>query len=177
MLKRLRQLLLGDRRTDRWACRPSARGASPGRSSEAGGVGARAGQPARQGGGRKPGFPTRGLSGVLALELSSSTPPSRTRVPGLRFRGLAGDAASPSPARSRLLAEPGDPRPHPHCSAAPPPDFLSILARALETPRRPKCTQLCVASGEGMLLLGTCTAPLTLFPRGALPWANSLRAL
>lgn len=187
MLEGLGQLLLRDRRTDKRACRQPARGAgkpvsfqwcAPAlgkarrRAVAAPGLESRPRREAKEGR-----IYPRGLSRVPAWELSSSTPPGRTLVPEPRPRGLAGGAASPQP--RALSAGPGDPRPPPHSSAALPPDFLLILARALETPGRPKCTQVCIAEWwrNDNALLETCTAPLLLFPRGAFPCTNSLRAL
>lgn len=95
--------------------------------------------------------------------------------PQPRPRWLAGGAASPSSARFPLFAPSLE---TPGSSVARPPDFLWTLARALETPDRPKRTQVCVGSGEGMTTLYWRPAPrdFYLFPRGAPPCRNSLRA-
>lgn len=164
MLKGLGQLLLGDRRTDKRACRQQARGAGKPESFQwcapaLGDARRRAvaapgpESPKTRPAGRreKAGFPhARAEWGPSpgALFLHPSRQNSCPRAPLSRASGRRG---VPQPRALSALCRAW--RPPPHSSAAPPPDLLLILARALETPGRPKCAQVCVASGEGMTTL------------------------
>lgn len=142
MFKGLRQLLLGDRRANKRACRQPARGSrkpesfrwcAPAlgepRRPAAGSRGARTGKLAPQGGERRPpGLPTLGRVGSMTV---------RPQPPPLPIGTPIQLAASPkplrvcrrlvslSPAHFPLSSQPGSP----HSSAAQPPDFVLLWRR------------------------------------------------
>lgn len=142
MLKGLRQLLLGDRRANKRACRQPARGSrkpesfrwcAPAlgepRRPAAGSRGARTGKLAPQGGERRPpGLPTLGRVGSMTVRPQPPPLPAEllsSSLPPLSSCEFAGGSVSLSPAHFPLSSQPGSP----HSSAAQPPDFVLLWRR------------------------------------------------